>query len=216
MSNRGSQKRMPHPRVEIAGRQNGRDVRHDSQMDDLWACPVEVSVGEMQVLVGSAAPSMLAIYEQHADLVEHFRQVDGHEAAGYFFVAINEGEEWPRLVVTQRFHPVGPGFAPGVLLVPEVQQLFIGAGTRLLGYDGRSGRWRRSWVDEADFGFWNWRRHDDVVVMSAELEFASWSTDGRKLWTTFVEPPWSYRVTNDQVVLDVMGEIRTFDLRRGP
>jgi len=29
--------------------------------------------------------------------------------------------------------------------------------------------------------------------MSAELELAAWRTDGTKLWTTFVEPPWTYR-----------------------
>jgi hypothetical protein len=62
---------------------------------------------------------------------------------------------------------------------------------------------------------WGWRQHDDVVLMSAELELAAWSTDGTKLWTTFVEPPWSYRVVGDRVVLDVMGAARTFDLRSG-
>jgi hypothetical protein len=47
------------------------------------------------------------------------------------------------------------------------------------------------------------------------LELAAWSTDGAKLWTTFVEPPWSH-VTAGQVVLDVMGAVRTFNLRSGP
>lgn len=179
-------------------------------MDDLWACPVDVGVGGMQVLIGLAPPSTLVDYERHAEFVEHF---DEAGPGGYFFVAVNDGADWPRLVVTQRFHP---GFAPGVLVVPEQRQLFIGAGTRLLAYEDRSGGWRRSWVDEADFGFWGWRRHEDVVVMSAELELAAWTTDGRKLWTTFVEPPWSYRVAAGQIVLDVMGDIRTIDLRQGP
>jgi hypothetical protein len=103
-----------------------------------------------------------------------------------------------------------------VLLVPGRRQLFLGAGTRLLAYEGRSGRWRRSWIDETDCGFWGWRQHGDVVVMSAELELAAWSTEGAKLWTTFVEPPWSYRVAQGQVVLDVMGAVRSFDLHGGP
>jgi hypothetical protein len=57
----------------------------------------------------------------------------------------------------------------------------------------------------------------DVVFMSAELELAAWSTNGEKLWTMFVEPPWSYEVTDsDEVRLDVMGTITTFDKRQGP
>jgi hypothetical protein len=103
-----------------------------------------------------------------------------------------------------------------VLLVPQQRQLFIGAGTRLLAYQARSGRWLRCWVDEAECGFWGWRQHGDVVVMSAELELAAWNVNGDKLWTTFVEPPWTYRVTTEQVLLDVMGTTRTFDLKRGP
>lgn len=125
-------------------------------------------------------------------------------------------DRWPALVVTQRYHPAGAGFAPGVLLVPERRQLFIGAGTRLLAYQARTGGWRRDWIDETPVGFWGWRRHGEVVVMSAELELAAWTGDGRKLWSTFVEPPWTYGVTDGRVVLDVMGEIRTFDLGRGP
>jgi hypothetical protein len=60
-----------------------------------------------------------------------------------------------------------------VLLVPAQRQLFIGAGTRPLAYQARSDPWRRCWVDEAEYGFWGWRKHEDVVVMSAELELAA-------------------------------------------
>jgi hypothetical protein len=72
------------------------------------------------------------------------------------------------------------------------------------------------WTDEAELGFRQWRRHGDVVLMSAELEFAAWTTSGQKLWTTFVEPPWSYEVTSDQVRLDAMGTFTTFDKSNGP
>ena len=75
---------------------------------------------------------------------------------------------------------------------------------------------RRLWEDDAEVGFLDWQRHADVVVMSAELELAAWSLDGKKLWTTFVEPPWTYTVTAGQVELDVMGNRSRFDLRRGP
>jgi hypothetical protein len=52
--------------------------------------------------------------------------------------------------------------------------------------------------------------------MSAELELAAWTVSGVKLWTMFVEPPWSYEVTAGQILLDVMGVTSTFDLIRGP
>jgi hypothetical protein len=138
-----------------------------------------------------------------------------HGGADRRAVAVGDGE-WPGLVVTQRYAPAGPGFAPGVLLVPETRQVFIGAGTRLLGYEARSGLWRRSWTDGAEYGFWSWRQHSDVVLMSAELELAAWTVAGDKLWTTFVEPPWSYRVDDGQVRLDGMDTVSTFDLHAGP
>jgi len=120
-------------------------------------------------------------------------------------------------VVSQRFSPAGYGFAPGVLLVPGTGRLFIGAGTRLLGYQvDDAGAWRRSFVDEADVGFLSWRQHGDVILMSAELELAAWTTDGTKLWRTFVEPPWSYAMVGDDVHLDVMGERTRFPKRTGP
>lgn len=175
-----------------------------------------VAVGQTEVLVDLAPPVALEAYREHAELVEDYSFGDHRWESGYAFVGVSDdGGEWPRLVVTQRFAPAGAGFAPGVLLVPELAQVFIGAGTRLLAYQARSGPWRRCWEDEAELGFWAWRRHGDVVVMSAELELAAWSVTGTKLWTTFVEPPWSYQVIGGQVRLDVMGTVSTFDLASG-
>jgi hypothetical protein len=122
---------------------------------------------------------------------------------------------WPRLVVTQDFYPTWS--FPGVLLVEHTRQLFIGAGTRLLGYHCRSGSWSRQWTDEAQIGFWRWRRHGDVVLMSAEVELAAWTLDGRKLWSTDgVEPPWGYQVIGGEVHVDVMGTKSSFRLGIGP
>lgn len=113
--------------------------------------------------------------------------------------------------------PSAPGFSPGVLLVPGTGHLFLGAGTRLLGYQAGGGTWRRAWEDEAEVGFWGWRQHGDVIFMSAELQLAAWSASGTKLWSAFAEPPWSYQVTDDgQVRLDVMGTVSTFSARTGP
>jgi hypothetical protein len=121
----------------------------------------------------------------------------------------------PTLVVSQRFEPgPGSGFQPGILVVPETSVLFIGAGTRILAYDLL--RPQRLWHDEAEMGFWFWRRHRDVIVMSAELELAAWDIHGQKLWTTFVEPPWGYTVREATLSLDVMGTVTSFPLASGP
>lgn len=124
-------------------------------------------------------------------------------------------DKWPYMVVSQRFEP-GPeaGFDPGAFLIPESHILLLGAGTRLLAYDLRTPR--RLWEDVADFGFWGWKRHGDVVLMSAELELAAWDIRGNKLWSTFVEPPWSYQVRDAQITLDVMGKKSLFPIRAGP
>jgi hypothetical protein len=120
------------------------------------------------------------------------------------------------LVVTQWFSPSVAGFSPGVLVVSERQVAFIGAGTRLLCYGRPGDQWIRLWEDEADVGFWGWRRHGNVVVMSAEIEMAAWNISGEKLWTSFVEPPWSYEVIEGIARLDVMGTVSSFPLDTGP
>ena len=51
--------------------------------------------------------------------------------------------------------------------------------------------------------------------MSAELEFAVWDNRGNKLWTTFVEPPWTFEFKGGLVTLDVMGDRRIHRLVDG-
>jgi hypothetical protein len=172
-----------------------------------------VAVGECTLLVHRGPlPSMYGEYRRRTALAEEIGMdaVEGETC----FVAVSIGHDWPLLVVAQRFEPSEAGFDPGVLLVPETGVLFVGAGTRLLAYrlDGP----QRLWEDAADVGFLGWARHGDVVLVSAELELAAWDVHGRKLWTTFVEPPWRYRVEGDRVRLDVMGEMSSFPLHAGP
>jgi hypothetical protein len=123
------------------------------------------------------------------------------------------GEPRPLLVVVQGGVIHGAGFGVGALLVAETDTLFIGAGERILAYQLTSPR--RLWQDTADTGFWSWERHGDTVLMCAELELAAWTVTGEKLWTTFVEPPWSHQVRGDLVDLEVMGVRRTLGLRTG-
>jgi hypothetical protein len=113
-----------------------------------------------------------------------------------------------------RYAPSVHGFAPGILIVPETGITFFGAGTTLLAYQLGSAP-HRLWEDSADVGFWSWRRHGATVVMSAEIELAAWDINGSKLWSRFVEPPWTYEVAAGQVTLDIMGDVRHFSLREG-
>ena len=157
-------------------------------------------------------PDLTAEYLERAVLAEKIdlSGSDGRAA----FLAVRRGDDWPFLVMTQRYKPAGGGFQPGALLVPETDRLFVGAGTRLLAYD--LAKPAQLWEDYAEVGFWSWRRHNDTVLMSAELELAAWNLNGIKLWSRPVEPPWSYDVSAGKVTLDVMGYLTAFDLVAGP
>lgn len=171
-----------------------------------------VSIGDYQLGCHTdSLPESFDSDRMRATLAEHF----GLEVAdaGTCFISVRRQFEWPFLVVTQRFAPAVAGFHPGCLLNPETNTLFIGAGTRLLGYDLTKPC--RLWEDVADTGFWGWARHGSVVLMSAELELAAWDLSGRKLWSRFVEPPWTYTVSDDAIRLGVMGEFSHLDLLTG-
>jgi hypothetical protein len=154
----------------------------------------------------------------YGEATRHAVLVDEHDLASgdgtLCCVEVGNGNAWPFLIASQRYSPSANCFFPGVLIVPETARMFVGAGERLLAYDLSSRE--RLWEDSADVGFWSWARHDDVVVMSAELELAAWDLLGRKLWSRFVEPPWEYAVVGNVVHLDIMGAKSEFDLRSGP
>jgi hypothetical protein len=167
---------------------------------------VYVSVGTLPVTYSD--------YLQRAALSMDFG-IRSDDGTALFFAVQGRTSRWPELAVVMRFEPEpGQGFHPGFLLIPEHHLIFVGAGTRLLAY-GLSPL-RHLWEDVADVGFWRWRRHGDIVLMSAELEFAAWDIHGGKLWSTFVEPPWSYQVEDGEVTLDVMGSISRFNAATGP
>jgi hypothetical protein len=159
-------------------------------------------------------PLTYSEYVSHAVLSEDLG-IRSAEGTALFFAVGSSARDWPDLVVALRFDP-GPeaGFRPGILLVPERHLVFVGAGTSLLAYE--LSPVRRLWVDAADHGFWGWRRHGDIVLMSAELELAAWDVAGGKLWSAFVEPPWSFEVHGDRVELDVMGHKSNFLAAIGP
>jgi hypothetical protein len=176
--------------------------------------PVTIAVDGWIIDVQHGLPLTYGYRRQRAVLCE---EVELSLAEGdSCFLAVTKGDEpRSRLVLAQRYQPSGSGFEPGVAFVPETGVLFAGAGTRLLAYV-LSGQPERLWEDYARCGFWHWSVHGSAVLMAAELEFAAWTSAGEKLWTTFVEPPWTYQVDGDQVQLDVMGRISEFPVSSGP
>lgn len=172
---------------------------------------VEIEISGMAVLVAESPPPLLKEYQAHSTLFEVF---DPDGDGDYWFVGIGEGGDWPRIVVAQRFSPGAlGGFNSGLLLVPETGVAFLGAGQRLLALDVREAR--LLWEEGLEVGFWRWSRHNDRVLMSAELALVAWSLTGERVWSAPVEPPWSYEVRGRSVELEVMGERTTHDLTTG-
>jgi hypothetical protein len=171
-------------------------------------------VGEYSVICHS--PGLPDLFDEYVKRAKVADRIDlGNSRGTSSFLAVGRPNQWPFLVIAQRCIPGEDAtFHPGALLVPETNILFVGGGERLLAYHLAAPC--RLWTDTANTGFWGWDRCGDVVLMSAELEFAAWDTHGRKLWTTFVEPPWSYGTNEGKILLEVMGNRSTFDLSAGP
>ena len=175
---------------------------------------IQVAIGQYHLsLTYTGLPITYEHYVKQAQFVDEFDLKVSDPYTALCFVGVGHQRSWPSLVVTQSYSP-SSGFHPGVLVVPETQLLFIGAGERLLLYD--LVQYKRLWQDETEIGFLGWQRHGDYVIMSAELELAAWATTGEKLWTTFVEPPWDYSVENGQIMLDIMGNKSVFPIDIGP
>lgn len=162
--------------------------------------PTSVAIEGWRVLVQRGLPDWFDSYCSRARLVDTF-DVD-RPVGDVCFAAVGPAEGSPTVVVAQYFEPESGGFDPGVAIVPETSLFFVGAGTRLLAYDLE--RATRLWEEAADIGFWHWSVYPEAVLMSAELELVAWDRSGVKLWTRYVEPPWSYRVVDHRVFLDVM------------
>jgi hypothetical protein len=175
----------------------------------------QVSSGEYTIsgTIGELPATYSAMIE-HASFHDDFG-VSGADGTVLVVAVKRASEKWPGIIVSQRFDP-GPeeGFHPGTILIPENNLLLLGAGTRLLAYDLRIPC--RLWEDVTEVGFWGWERYDDVVLMSAELELTAWDLQGKKLWSTFVKPPWDYEIQGNQIELDVMGKKSRFAVKTGP
>jgi hypothetical protein len=133
---------------------------------------------------------------QRAQMVDAFEIEGAYSALCYLAVA--HGHDRPFLIVTQRYSP-GPssGFYPGVLLVPETDLLFVGAGERLLAYSLSTPA--RLWVADLPGGFLQWERTREHIILASENELAVWDLHGQKRWDFPVTPPWQYAVEEDTI-----------------
>ena len=176
---------------------------------------VRLTFGQLTLLVQTnSLPASYRDYSEHAAVVEEFAL--GEQKGTECFVAARWGSDWPVLVIGQRYWPSGSGWDPGVALVPETWHLFVGAGTRLLGYDLSNPVPRRVLDDIAGGGFLRWRIDGGVVTMAAERQLAAWDIKAKPLWAIEVDPPWDYRVEAGRIHLDAGSESRSFWLAEGP
>ena|SRR5215472_16104264 len=114
---------------------------------------LRITLGDYTLAIAKDMPSIYNEYHKRAKLVEFFESENATDAQ--FFLAVARGSDWPFLIVVQRYHP-GPvsGFFPGVMLVPETDLLFIGAGDRIVSYSLDSPK--KLWEEKITLGFWRW------------------------------------------------------------
>lgn len=174
-----------------------------------------VSIGNWALLIEDGSlPLIYDSYVKHAAFVDQVKPITSEGRT--LFLGVYEGgrsDRWPEIVITQRYEDARGTFHPGFLVVPETSILFVGAGEQLLGYNIE--RRERIFEDRTDCGFWGWTRQGDYVLMAAELEFGVWRKTGEKLWSVFVEPPWTFNVSGENVELDIMGQLKIFSLETG-
>lgn len=129
------------------------------------------------------------------------------DSRNYLAIGISDSGLGPDLLVEGWYSP-GPtsGFFPSILIAPDTGVAFIGAGNTVLCFAMTP--IAKLAHEQVEVGFWQWHLHGQFVLMSAEMEFAVWSTKGEKLWSRFVEPPWHFTTHGELITLDVMGDQR--------
>lgn len=172
-----------------------------------------ITLDEFTLSISESLPTIFSEYREHAKLVEIFESRDTD--VSQVFLAVAKNANWPFLIVVQkRSTGAESGFHPGMLLIPETHLLFVGVEEHVFVYNLETVE--RMWEEQILLGFWGWERYGHYVIMSAEVEMAVWDMYGKKLWSTFVEPPWSYTLDDDSVYLDVGEKKFSFSLLTGP
>jgi hypothetical protein len=136
------------------------------------------------------------------------------EYGEYIYYGFTDCGLSPNLIIKGKYSPSSvSGFYPGILIIPESDILFFGAGEIVQVWE--LSPYKKIHEESPDCGFWGWSRYSDVVLMSGELELSGWSVSGKKFWSKFVEPPWYYTVDGSAVTTNVMGHEEKFSIYTG-
>ena len=119
------------------------------------------------------------------------------------------------LRVHQFYEQMSQSITPGVLIVPETNRLFIGAGSRMLAYDLTT--CQRVWIEDAQnmMLFWSWLRQGQCVFALGELELAVYELDATPRFRVPVDPPWTFEVSGDVLTVETDSERRGYSMADG-
>jgi hypothetical protein len=144
-----------------------------------------------------------------------FTDMDGLNDTGTpVYVGIEEAGKWETMIVAFNADPVDETFFhPELLFLPETKTIFVGGGRKAMTYSLKD-KVKLSSRDLA-MGFWYWAKHEGFIILVEELEIAVYDHEGRFVWETRAEPPWSYGIEGNVLTLDIMGTITKHELSTG-
>lgn len=144
-----------------------------------------------------------------------FTDLEGLNDAGTpIYIGIEENGKWEMMIVAFSADPVDDTFFhPELLFLPESKTLFIGGGRKAMTYSLKD-KVKLSNKNLA-IGFWYWAKHKSFIILVEELEVAVYDYEGRFVWETRAEPPWSYGIEGNILTLDIMDTITKYELNTG-
>ena len=172
-----------------------------------------ISIGKYTVVCDHKKSHRISRYIDNAVVVETIPTFD-EDYGEYIYYGISDSGPYPDLIIEGIYSPASvSGFYPEILIIPETDILFLGAGEIVQIW--KLSPYVKLHEEFPNCGFWHWSQYNDVVLMSGELELSCWSIEGKKLWSKFVEPPWHYTVENGKVTTDIMNHKESFDIYTG-
>ena|GEM_PF-6200923 len=136
------------------------------------------------------------------------------EAGTPVYIGIEEDGKWKTMIVAFNADPVDETFFhPELFFLPETKILFIGGGRKAMTYSLKD----KVKISDRNLaaGFWYWAKHEKYVILVEELEIAVYDYEGRFVWETPAEPPWTYGVNDNILTLDIMDKITKHELNTG-
>lgn len=144
-----------------------------------------------------------------------FTDLDGLTDSGTpVYIGINEADKWEMMIVAFNADPIDDTFFhPELLFIPETKTLFVGGGKKAMTYSLKD----KVKLTNRDLvmGFWYWAKHESFIILVEELEIAVYDYEGRFVWQTRAEPPWSYGIEGNILTLDIMDSITKHELNTG-